>query len=180
MGSFSNDSNERRGASRKRRSLALMAREAPIARREPGAAVTEGSRRRAGSGCGRDGERVQLLADCGERDLVEEEPRGVGRSAAAPGTAGRTGRDCGQAEGAARRLTNMPMCGRCGTRKSMRCPAYNLRAVGGYGAGVLPASAAPVPGPAAVSGVPPGACAGCQVTVRCSRRPNLTRELSPS
>ena len=54
------------------------------------------------------GERVQLLADYGERDVVEEKPRGVARSAAAPGTAGRTGRDRGQAEGAARRLTHMP------------------------------------------------------------------------
>ena len=33
------------------------------------------------------GERVQLLADCAEGDVVEEEPLG-GRSAAAPGTAG--------------------------------------------------------------------------------------------
>ena len=78
---FSNDSNERRGTSRKRRSLALIAPEAPIAQREPGRQLLKVA---AG---GQDlavavmaipylpaGERVQLLADCAERDVVEEEP----------------------------------------------------------------------------------------------------------
>ena len=58
------------------------------------------------------GERVQLLADWGERDVVGEEPRG-GRSAAALGTSRPTGSDRGQAEGAARRLTDMPVSGSC-------------------------------------------------------------------
>jgi hypothetical protein len=83
MGSFSNDSNERRGTSRKRRSLALIAREAPMARREPGRQLLKAA---VGGPdlavavmvvpCLTAGEGVQLLADCGERDVVEEEPRG--------------------------------------------------------------------------------------------------------
>ena len=92
-----------------------MAREAPIAQGEPGRQllkVAVGRRELAVAvmavPCLPVGERVQLLADYGERDVVEEKPRGVARSAAAPGTAGRTGRDRGQAEGAARRFTHMP------------------------------------------------------------------------
>ena len=83
MDSFSNDSNERRGTSRKRRSLALIAREAPIARREPGRQllkVAVGGQDLAVAvmviPCLTVGEGVQLLADCGEGDVVEEEPRG--------------------------------------------------------------------------------------------------------
>ena len=73
-------------------------------------------------------ERVQLLADCGESDVVEEEPRGS-RSAAAPGTAGRTGRDRGQAEGAARRLTNMPRLGsRFGLERSREALNWDFAA----------------------------------------------------
>src|SRR6516162_7492756 len=83
MDSFSNDSNERRGTSRKRRSLALIAREAPIAQREPGRQllkVAVGGQDLAVAvmvvPCLTVGEGVRLLADCGERDVVEEEPRG--------------------------------------------------------------------------------------------------------
>ena len=82
-----------------------MAREAPIAQREPGRQLLKVA-------VGRRDLAVAVMAvtclPAGERDVVEEKPRGVARSAAAPGTAGRTGRDRGQAEGAARRLTHMP------------------------------------------------------------------------
>jgi hypothetical protein len=84
MGSFPNDSNERCGTSRKRRSLALIAREAPIAQREPGRQllkVAVGGQDLVVAvmvvPCLTMGEGVQLLADCGERDVVEEEPRAV-------------------------------------------------------------------------------------------------------
>jgi hypothetical protein len=104
-GQFSNRSNERRGTSRKRRSLALIAREAPIAQREPGRQllrVAVGGRDLAVAvmvvPCLMVGEGVQLLADCGERERSRKS-RGWGRSAAAHGTAGRTGCDRGQAEG---------------------------------------------------------------------------------
>ena len=83
MDSFSNDSNERRGTSRKRRSLALIAREAPIAQREPGRQLLKGAVDGQDPAvavmvvpCLTVGEGVQLLADCGEGDVVEEEPRG--------------------------------------------------------------------------------------------------------
>ena len=83
MGSFSNDSNGWRGTSRKRRSLALIAREAPIAQPEPGRQllkVAAGGQDLAVAvivvPCLTAGEGVRLLADCGERDVVEEEPRG--------------------------------------------------------------------------------------------------------
>jgi hypothetical protein len=116
---FSNDSNERRGTSRKRRSLALIARGALIAQPEPGRQLLKVS---AGGQdlavavmvvpCLPMGTRVQQLAECGGRDVAEEEPRG-GRSAAVHGTAGWTGRDRGQAEGAARRFTHMPKIWTC-------------------------------------------------------------------
>jgi len=83
---FSNDSNEQRGTSRKRRSLALIAREAPIAQPEPGRQllkVAAGGQDLAVAvivvPCLTAGEGVRLLADCGEGDVVEEEPQGVAR-----------------------------------------------------------------------------------------------------
>ena len=84
MGSFSNDSNGWRGTSRKRRSLALIAREAPIAQPEPGRQllkVAAGGQDLAVAvivvPCLTAGEGVRLLADCGEGDVVEGEPQGV-------------------------------------------------------------------------------------------------------
>src|SRR6516162_2998937 len=119
MDSFSNDSNERRGTSRKRRSLALIAREAPIARREPGRQllkVAVGGQDLAVAvmviPCLTVGGRVELLADCGERDLVGEEPRGGAGRQLLLAQPDRTGRARGQAEGAALRFTHMPKCGR--------------------------------------------------------------------
>ena len=86
MGSFSNDSNGWRGTSRKRHSLALIAREAPIAQPEPGRQllkVAAGGQDLAVAvivvPCLTAGEGVRLLADCGEGDVVEEEPQGVAR-----------------------------------------------------------------------------------------------------
>jgi len=85
MGKFSNRSNEWRGKSRKRRSLALIAREAPIAQREPGRQllrVAAGGRDLAVAvmvdPCLTVGEGVQLLADCGERERSRKSRRGAG------------------------------------------------------------------------------------------------------
>ena len=65
--------------------MALMAREAPIAQGEPGRQllkVAVGRRELAVAAmavpCLPVGERVQLLANYGERDVVEEKPRGGG------------------------------------------------------------------------------------------------------
>ena len=110
MGSFSNDSNERRGTSRKRRSLALIAAEAPIAQREPGRQLLN-----VAVG-GQDLAVAVMVVPClpavrvssysltGVSVTWSTKSHGGGQSAAAPGTASRTGRDRGQADGAARRL----------------------------------------------------------------------------
>ena len=59
------------------------------------------------------GGRVELLADCGERDLVGEEPRGGAGRQLLLAQPNRTGRARGQAEGAALRFTHIPNRGRC-------------------------------------------------------------------